>query len=981
MSDGARHPTPEEATDLFRRADAVFDAALDLDAAARRAYVAQACAGDDALRAAVERLLRAHDRVGDFLDSPAADVARPLLEVPARAAPTAAEDAALRERLARALGPAYRLEDCVGRGGMAIVYRAQDLRHERPVAVKVLDPELGATLDPERTARFLAEIRVTARLQHPNVVPLFDSGAAEGLLYFVMPFIEGETLRRRLRRESPLAVDDAVRIAIGIGRALEHAHAHGIVHRDLKPENVLLQGGEPVVADFGIALAVSHAGDIRITSPGLALGTPQYMSPEQASLDTPVDARTDVYALGAVLYEMLTGDPPHAASSAHAVLAKRRAEPPTPVRVVRPLVPPHVADAVERALARDRSARFSTVRELVDALRHGTSVPGASSRDAARRRWVMAALGVVVGGAGVVAIVRRGTPAKRAATSTRTSTFVVTPPSGASNRAPALSPDGARLVYVGTEAMQRRLLVRAITELAATPIAGTEGATQAHFSPDGRSLAFLGTDDQLKTVRVDGGPATVLTSAFRYAFVTWGADDRIVFTRRGLGGLHWISGQGGSARPLTRLDSVRGESRHSVPLVLPDGRSVFFTAEVGRHGPVAPDGDLAVVTLDPAATMPASHSIVGVRVQAAMAMLGRWLLYVAPGGTAIRAVPLDPARRRTAGAPVTLLEIPDGGIAGPQLASDGTLLYVRNLRRNRPVLVDTSGAVTPLLDGAVGSYMNPRLSPDGRRLVIQSANATRATDAVIFDLDARGSSQLTSLGTVINPAWMPDGRRVVYVARRDGRTALWSQAVEGAEPPRRIVEGRGLFAADVSPDGRTVLFQQLSDRGQGIWSAPSDGSGPSQPVVVGPFSALMPALSPDGRWLAYAANATGRQEIYVRPFPDPGAAMRISVDGGTEPAWSRDGRRLFYRSGHRMIAATLTMQPSVAVSRRTTLFTGSFDDDQMPMPHRNYDVTPDGKQFVMIGTAPDAVHETIVSVGWLEGVRARLSAIDRARRP
>ena len=976
-SDGARHPTPAEATDLFRRADTVFDAALDLEGEARREFVERACADDDHLRAAVERLLRSHDRAGDFLGSPAADVARPLLDAPARDTGIA-DDAALRERVARALGTAYRLDGCVGRGGMAIVYRAQDLRHERPVAVKVLDPELGASMDAQRAARFLAEIRVTARLQHPNVVPLFDSGAAEGLLYFVMPYVEGETLRRRLRRESPLPVDEALRIAIGIGRALEHAHAHGIVHRDLKPENVLLQGGEAVVADFGIALAVSHAGDGRITSPGLTLGTPQYMSPEQASADGPVDVRTDVYALGAVLYEMLTGDPPHAASSPHAMLAKRRAEPPTPVRVVRPSVPEHVARTVERALAREPSARFISVREMIDSLAdarvvHSSHEIGARGRFGART--VSFAILAVVGGIAAF-VVLRSSRVERAASAVRPSTFVVTTPAGADLGSPALAPDGTRLVYVGTQANQRRLLVRSISDLAATPLAGTEGATHAIFSPDGRSIAFFTTDDQLKRIPIDGGPVTVLAPAFRFGMGRWATGDRIVFTRRDHPGLVWIPAAGGTPRPLTRCDTARNETRHRVPLVLDDGRTVFFTAERGRGGPVTADGDLAVTTLNPSADSTPPHSLVGVRVQGALTVIKGWLVYVAPGGTAIRAVRLDPTLRRAVGQPVTLLDAPDGGIINPQLARDGTLLYMRNIRRNLPVLVDTTGARRPVPGAVSGSFMNPRLSPDGGRLVIQSAQSAQATDAWIIDLAKQTRTQITHVGTALNPTWTADGGHVVYLAESSGRGSIWSQRADGLEAPRRIAEGPGLFAPDVAPDGRTVVYQRDSAGVLGIWTAPLTGGG-ARPVVREPFNVYMPTVSPDGRWLAYVGRTSGQNEVYVRRFRGPGAPTRISDGGGTEPAWSRDGRRIYYRVNRSMVAATLRPGPPITVASRGVLFTGSFDDDEMPMPHRNYDVTPDGRQFVMIATAPDAVRETVVSIDWLGDVRARLARLER----
>src|SRR5215212_3794439 len=268
-------------------------------------------------------------------------------------------------RVTSAVADRYQIDREIGRGGMATVYLARDIRHNRNVALKVLNPELGAVLGVER---FLAEIRVTANLQHPNLLPLFDSGEVDGLLYYVMPFVEGESLRARLDREKQLPVDDAVHIAVAVANALDYAHGHGVIHRDLKPENILLQHGQPVIADFGIALAVSNAGGQRVTQTGLSLGTPQYMSPEQATGDRQIDGRTDIYSLGAVLYEMLAGDPPHTGSTVQAVIAKVLIDKPQPLTLVRETVPPHVDAAIQRALAKLSADRWPTAREFAEAL-------------------------------------------------------------------------------------------------------------------------------------------------------------------------------------------------------------------------------------------------------------------------------------------------------------------------------------------------------------------------------------------------------------------------------------------------------------------------------------------------------------------------------------------------------------------------------------------------------------------------------------
>ena len=270
--------------------------------------------------------------------------------------------------LTAALTDRYRIQREIGQGGMATVFLARDTKHDRPVALKVLRPELGAVLGVER---FLSEIRVTANLQHPNVLPLFDSGEANGLLFYVMPFVDGESLRTRLTREKQLPIDEAVRITVALASALDYAHRNGIIHRDLKPENILMQAGQPVIADFGIALAVRNAGGNRVTQTGLSLGTPEYMSPEQATGDREIDARTDIYSLGAVTYEMLTGEPPHTGSTAQAVIARVLTEKPRGVRVSRPNVPPYVGQAIEQALEKLPADRWETAQQFADALQGG----------------------------------------------------------------------------------------------------------------------------------------------------------------------------------------------------------------------------------------------------------------------------------------------------------------------------------------------------------------------------------------------------------------------------------------------------------------------------------------------------------------------------------------------------------------------------------------------------------------------------------
>ncbi|MEP7001610.1 MAG: serine/threonine-protein kinase, partial [bacterium] len=527
--------------------DAV-EGALAVPESERDAYVVETSGDDPALLAEIRRLLAACIDAGEtssFLATPASSFAAPLL------AEVDADRQASRDNvlltLREGLASAYAVEREVGAGGMATVYLAIDLKHQRRVAIKVLRPDLAATVGAER---FLAEIRVMAGLQHANLLSLFDSGAVNGLLYYVMPFVEGESLRTRLDREKQLPVDEAVRLGVAIAGALDYAHRHGVVHRDLKPENILLHEGQPLVADFGIALALSSAGADRLTLTGLSLGTPKYMSPEQATGDRAIDARSDIYALGCVLYEMLSGDPPHTGSTAQAVLRHVATEEPRPLRGERPSVPIHVEAAVHRALARVPADRFATARELADTLANGVDARGLarSGRTPSRAPWKrdLVRAGLIVAGLVIAATAGVYLTRTRGAAPERAARFVISALSDAQRGGvPTLTPDGQHIVYIGSAGMRHAILVRGIDELTARPLAGKEGAISAFVSPDGKRIGFVTTDDQLRTIPLDGGTSVLLASVFRYSLAKWSSAHSSIIDTYASGGLHQLPDTGG----------------------------------------------------------------------------------------------------------------------------------------------------------------------------------------------------------------------------------------------------------------------------------------------------------------------------------------------------------------------------------------------------------------------------------------------------
>ncbi|MEO8621394.1 MAG: protein kinase [bacterium] len=882
---------------------------------------------------------------------------------------------AIEMQLQSAVHDRYRIGPVLGEGGMATVYLAEDLKHDRQVALKVLKPELGALLGSER---FLAEIRVTANLQHPHLLPLFDSGEANGLLYYVMPLVEGDSLRARLDRERQLPVAEAVRIAVEVAGALDYAHRHGVIHRDLKPENILLHDGQALVADFGIALAVSRAGGERVTQTGMTLGTPQYMSPEQAAAERTIDGRSDIYALGAVLYEMLTGEPPHTGATMQAVIARVLTQTPPSARSARASIPQHVADALDRALAKVPADRFDTAQQFAQALTAQSVEVGSGARTAdanvtrvnARKRRVAVGAGALV----LMAATAAATLAwsRRGDTEAHVVRLLMKAPPDAVSPA-TIAPDGRQLVYVGMSQGKRVLFIRPIDDFRATPIPGTENAINPFISPDGKSVGYFATDDKIRRVAFSGGVPTVVTSAFRLGSATWGgaANDVIVTDFEKLGVLTWVRLSDGVTGRLTTLDTARGETMHYAPIAMPDGKSVVFVIELRARGTGQHDGEIGLVSLADAKAGPAPVTRLGIKGRVAVGYVDGWLVYEGADPSTLMAVRLDLGKRRVEGTPLVVLQ-DVAGISAAHLARNGTLVYSHaSSSDNEALLVDSAGISKPLAEGmSHGPYMNPRLSPDGRRLVIQGTSP-EGSDLWIHDLIAGTATRLTTAGSVISPAWTPDGKRVIFVSIASGRSALMSQPLDGSAASLLFRAPDLVVSQGVTPDGRTLVFQRQLNNVWSIWKTELDGAHALVPVVHEEFDNYMPALSPDGKQLAYVSTSSGRHEIYVRSFPEVGAPVQVSREGGTEPAWSRDGRHLYYRNGNQMLGVDINAaQTSVAISARSALFRRTFEGE---MPHTNFVPTADGR-FIMIGASAGATPDLVVVLGWLTELRTRIAS-------
>jgi hypothetical protein len=868
----------------------------------------------------------------------------------------------VRDQLATSLAGRYTLERELGRGGMATVFLARDLKHQRDVALKVLDPELGAVLGAER---FLSEIRVTANLQHPNLLPLFDSGEADGLLYYVMPYVEGESLRARLDREKQLRVDEAVRIAVAVANALGYAHEHGVIHRDLKPENILLQAGQPVVADFGIALAVSNAGGQRVTQTGLSLGTPQYMSPEQATGDRAIDGRTDIYSLGAVLYEMLTGEPPHVGTTAQAIIARLMTEKPRPVRATRETVPEQIELAVEIALAKLPADRFSTAFEFAHALsgqpvaaHHPTRAAASAAvpRVPSWRRvlplaapWVVAAI--------VVAAVLLPRGEERAG---KIVTFTIDPsgfglsPEMVGGRL-AVSRDGKQLAFVTNTKEGPAIVVRSLGDTLQHQLPGTLEVGILGFAPDGQSLLVY--DGKLKRLPLGGGPAVVISDS-SIEEADWGDRNEVLFTKRGR--LYVISADGGAPRLVATPDSIHGQSRFRTPSILPGGNAALVTINTFKR---IADGSVGFVDL-------------GTGKVTDLGIVGSGAKYAAPGyilfgrGNTVFAAPFSPSRRRVTGPAVQIL---DGisnfyGELEVYPADDGTLALIGGVLGSKlqMVQVNRQGVERPLGDDRFFSW--PRVSPDGKRIAVEIGTGEGVYDVWIYDVASKGFSRLTNNFSGIRPlGWSADGRTVAYVS------------VEGTSPGGNLGKMHvarlpwDLSAApevltrtvDVNPEDGSVgpphTFLVVRRQGYGapgdLEIAPLDTPNAFKPFVVTEADEETPRISNDGKLVAYASDETGQYEIYLRPLTGGGGRIQVSARGGAEPVWSRDGRGLYYRSPTRMMFATIATTPELSVIKRDSLFVDQYRREGKAV---QYDALPNGDLLMLKQNEGAQQHPTVI---------------------
>jgi serine/threonine-protein kinase len=888
----------------------------------------------------------------------------------------------------------YEILDKLGEGGMGAVWQARDTRLNRIVAIKTLPADKVA--DAQRKRRFVQEAQSASALNHPNIVTIYDINSDNGADFIVMELVRGKTLDQLISRRS-LRLTELLSYAIQTADALSKAHAAGIVHRDLKPGNIMVtEEGRVKVLDFGLAKLTEPAPPGQDeetctiqpeTEQGTIVGTIAYMSPEQAE-SKPVDARSDIFSLGAVLYEMATGSRAFQGSSKLSTLSEILRSNPKPPSEVTPGVPRDLDKIIARCLRKDPARRYQTMTDLKLALedlkedscgiaqpplQHGAGTPGAASMRH-RLPWTVAGICALIA---LWALWRFARPVETTQQpSVRLDLDLGPDVSLGSTTGPAviLSPDGTRLVFVSQGADgTRRLFTRRLDQPKTARLLGTEGAYAPFFSPDGQWVGFF-AQGKLKKTRIDGGEPVSLCDAPQGRGASWGEDGAIIAALDTLVGLSQVPPEGGKPVSVTNLSL--GEVTHRWPQVLPGAKAVLFNASrtPGNH-----DDGIAVVSLKDRRTKTLIENA---------GMFPRYLqsghlVYVTKG--TLVAVPFDPERLEVRGTATPLEEISSNtnlGSAQFDCSRSGTLAYRTGGQEGLSTIQWLDGPGKPeVIEAEPASYNHLRLSPDGLRLAY-AANLGSNSDVWIYDLQRGGKTRLTSGSYAGYPVWSPDGRFVVF---QSVGGMFWTRA-DGAGKPQPLIQSRNMqLPCSFTPNGTRLVFSELTpDGGAEIRTVPVDSrsgqmrAGEQQFFLKTPTVQNFAAFSPDGRWLAYADAEAGSYEVYVRAFPDNGAQVQISNAGGVIPVWSRNGHELFYRTvDNRIMVANYTVKGESFVADKPRVWSGKqLANLGLSI---NFDLAPDGKRFVVLMPAESPKpretqsHVTLV-VNLFDEVRRRVAA-------
>ena len=855
----------------------------------------------------------------------------------------------------------------LGKGGMGEVYRARDTKLKRDVAIKILPDEFAR--DADRVNRFQREAEVLASLSHPNIAGIYDLQHSGDTQFLIMELVEGETLADRIKH-GPLPVEEALTIAKEIAEALKAAHEQGIVHRDLKPANIkITPDGKVKVLDFGLAKAMEHSPATTLSnSPtllsaaasnaGVILGTAAYMSPEQARGKT-VDKRTDVWAFGVVLYEMLTGRPLFSGDTLSDVLVAVLSKEPEWERI-----PAKAQRLLRRCLERDPQQRL---RDIGDAMPLVEDVAPAVLPPANKRLpWIVAAVLCVIAVALGFVVYRHAAEEKP-----RVVRFTVPPPGKTTievvnlltSSVPALSPDGRHLAFVANEGGRDSLWVRDLDSMAARILPGTEGALDPFWSPDSRFIAFF-SPGKLKKIDIGGGPAlTLCDTSYNPRGGTWSRDDVIVFASDAYKGLYRVSAASGTATPLTELDQTVPENSHRFPWFMPDGRHFLYLARSSADA--AKDalyvGDVESKTRQRVAFM-SSNAV----------YVPGYILFLRE--QTLMAQPFDPAKFRITGDAVPIAEQVDYILPNRQgefsASQNGTLAYMAGSSGATYQLawMDRSGKALGTL-GATGSNSRPAISPDGKTVAVERQNPGSGADLWLYDL-AHGTNSRFTFGPQNNDVavWSPDGGHIAFRSyRNNGAGAVYQRATSGAAQDEAL-DNAIRFPTDWSRDGRYIIEETLlgSSTAFDIWVLPLFGDHKPFPYLQTQFNERFAKLSPNGEWLAYQSNESGRYEVYVQTFPKPGGKWQVSTIGGERPIWSQDGKELFYLSiDGKMMALQIRGGPNFDRGAPKALFDIRLNAEAW------FDVSKDGRFLIPMLVEQGASAPMNVVVNWTAALNKR----------
>ncbi len=874
----------------------------------------------------------------------------------------------------------YKVLEKIGEGGMGVVYRATDTKLSREVAIKVL-PEQFAS-DSQRLARFEREAKLLASLNHPNIAAIYGLEEADGVRFLALELVPGDTLQERVAR-GPLPVEEALEICRQIAEGVEAAHEKGVIHRDLKPANVMITPeGKVKILDFGLAKALEvEVPESSLSQPptltnvatqaGVILGTLAYISPEQAK-GKAVDKRADIFAFGAVLYECLTGKRAFEGEDVFDTLASILAR--EPEWNALPFgMPESIRKLLRSCLQKDLSQRFQNIGdariEIEEALAApATEIPATPSVPA-RPSWrrAMPLIMVAVAAATIASIAvwnlkpfTENGPLVRLTMALPSNEQLA----DLGLMSPlAVSPNGHNIVYVARRDGTQQLMLRTLDSLEARPISGTEGGEGPFFSPDGQWVGFF-AGNQLKKVSSAGGRPTVLAPAIGGLGGSWGSDGQIIFSQWGDKGLERVSASGGEPDLLTTPDSDKGEGAHRFPQHLPGGKVILFT--VGTGG----SWDDALIVVQRLDTGERKVLIEGGS-DARYVSTGH-LVYVRAGD--LMAVPFDPVQLEVTGPPIAVVEgvRPSRFFTGAALVGFselGWLAYVpgtAQANERKLVWVDRKGEEQPL-PLAPQPYLTSNLSPDGQQAAVVIDQGSQQ-DIWVYDVSREALTRLTVEGSNGSPVWTPDGNKITFTSDRAGPHNLFWKSADGSGATERLTTSeQPQWESSWSPDGQFLAFAELSsDTGFDIWFMSLEGEREPQPFLQTEFSEQTPKFSPDGHWLAYLSDESGREEVYVRPFPKAEEGKwQISTEGGSWPVWARNGRELFYGSGNKMMAVDIETEADFTVGKPRLLF------ERPPVELLQFDVTPDGQHFLLVQAGEQQAEADRINIvlNWFEELK------------